>query len=418
MLRHWRGIGRRVGTALSAPTRRAALLAAIASTVLVGSAAAQLPAVVKIGVLTDMSGSTADSAGQGSVVAARLAVEDAGGQIGASRLEVVAGNYGGKADIALNIARQWFDQEGVNAVVDLPYTQAALAISDLGRQRDRAVMIASAVASELTGKACNAVTTHWTDDTYALANGTARALTRTGKKTWFFLTSDYAFGIAMQRDATAAVEAEGGKVLGAVRHPLVSPDMSSFILQAASSHADVVGLANVGADTINSIKEAAAFGLSQNGQALAGLLVFVNDVHALGLPTAQGLLVTSGFYWDGNEPSRRFAERFRAAVGRPPSKAQAATYAAVRHWIKAATAANSVSGEAVTAAMKAMPADYFGQAATVRADGRVLYDITLYQVKTPGESRAPWDYYREVARLAPAEAFRPLAGSECPLVAR
>lgn len=379
------------------------------------ASAAELPAVIRVGVLSDMSGSTADSAGQGSVVAARLAVEDVGSAIGASKVEVLAGNSQGKADLALSIARQWLDQDSVYAIVDLPYTQVALAVADLGRQRDRAVLVGSATASDLTGKACNAVTTHWTDDTYALAAGTARTLTRAGDKTWFFLTADYAFGLAMQRDATAAIEAEGGRVVGAARHPLASPDMSSFVNQAIASQAQIVGLANVGADTINAIKEAAAFGLVQNGQKLAGLLVFINDVHAMELETAQGLLVTSGFYWDQNDASRRFADRFRAQVGRPPSKAQAAVYAATLHWLRAVAQSGSVSGEATTRAMKSTPADYFGQQATIAANGRVLYDLAIYRVKRPAESHGPWDAYTELAPLPRDQAFRPATASECPL---
>lgn len=379
------------------------------------ASAAELPAVIRVGVLSDMSGSTADAAGQGSVVAARLAVEDVGSAIGGSKVEVLAGNSQGKADLALNIARQWLDQDSVYAIVDLPYTQVALAVADLGRQRDRAVLVGSATASDLTGKACNAVTTHWTDDTYALAAGTARTLTRAGDKTWFFLTADYAFGLAMQRDATAAIEAEGGRVVGAARHPLASPDMSSFVNQAIASQAQIVGLANVGADTINAIKEAAAFGLVQNGQKLAGLLVFINDVHAMELETAQGLLVTSGFYWDRNDASRRFADRFRAQVGRPPSKAQAAVYAATLHWLRAVAQSGSVSGEATTRAMKSTPADYFGQQATIAANGRVLYDLAIYRVKRPAESKGPWDAYTELAPLPRDQAFRPATASECPL---
>jgi len=379
------------------------------------ASAAELPAVIRVGVLSDMSGSTADSAGQGSVVAARLAVEDVGSAIGASKVEVLDGNSQGKADLALSIARQWLDQDSVYAIVDLPYTQVALAVADLGRQRDRAVLVGSATASDLTGKACNAVTTHWTDDTYALAAGTARTLTLAGDKTWFVLTADYAFGLAMQRDATTAIEAEGGRVVGAARHPLASPDMSSFVNQAIASQAQIVGLANVGADTINAIKEAAAFGLVQNGQKLAGLLVFINDVHAMGLETAQGLLVTSGFYWDRNDASRRFADRFRAQVGRPPSKAQAAVYAATLHWLRAVAQSGSVSGEATTRAMKSTPADYFGQQATIAANGRVLYDLAIYRVKRPAESKGPWDAYTELAPLPRDQAFRPATASECPL---
>ncbi|MEO8714914.1 MAG: ABC transporter substrate-binding protein [Acetobacteraceae bacterium] len=395
--------------------RRAALLLSAIFIALASPAiAADLPSVIKIGVLTDMSGSTADAAGQGSVVAARLAAEDFGDRVAGSKIEVVGGNFQGKTDLAMSIARQWFDQEGADAVADLPFSQTALAISALGQQKDRAVLIGSGTTSDLTGKACNAVTTQWTDDTYALANGTARAVTRAGKKTWFFLTTDYAFGTAMQRDATQAVEAEGGTVVGAVRHPPFGSDLGAFISQAMASKAQVVGLANVGSDTTNSIKEAASFGLTRNGQVLAGLLVFINDVHALGLPVAQNLLITSGYYWNQNDASRRFADRFRARMGRPPSKSQAAVYASVVHWLKAVASTHSVSGEVTTRAMKAMPAEYLGQQATIRPDGRVLYDLALYQVKTPAESHGPWDYYKQVATLSRDEAFRPIAESGCP----
>lgn len=380
------------------------------------AARAELPSLIRIGVLSDMSGSTSDSAGQGSVVAARLAAEDIGNKIGTSRIEIVEGNFQGKPDLALSIARRWFDTEEVYAVVDLPFSNVALAVSDLGAQRDRAIMVASGVASDLTGAKCNAVTTHWTDDSFALANGTARTITRSGRKTWFFLTSDYAFGTAMQRDATQAVLAEGGTVIGAARHPPQGPDMSSFVTQAMASKADVVGLANVGGDTVNSIKEAASFGLVQGGQSLAGLLVFINDVHALGLKTAHGLMVTTGFYWDASDTTRAFAGRFRAQMGRPPSKAQAAVYAATKHWLAAVASSGAVGGAAVTAAMKAMPAEYFGAVAPIRADGRVLYDLTLYQVKTPAESSGTWDYYKSVAVLKAGEAFRSVADGGCALV--
>ena len=385
-----------------------------------GFAVAQVPPVLKIGVLTDFAGSTADSAGQGSVVAARLAAEDglrdAAGALRGVRIEVLSGSNLAKPDVALTIARQWLDQEGVAAIADLPYSNVALAMSALGAERDRAVLIGSAATSDLTGRACNAVTTQWTDDSYMLATGTARTLAKAGRKTWFFVTADYAFGQAMQRDATAAIEAEGGTVLGAVRHPLPSPDMSSFMTQAIASRAQVIGLANVGADTTNAVREAASFGLRQGGQQLAGFLVFINDVHSLGLAAAQGLLVTSGYYWDANDASRAFAERFRSQMGRPPAKPHAAVYASVRHWLRAVDDTASVSGAVTTRAMNMTSAEYFGQTATVRADGRVLYDLQLYQVKTPAESRGPWDYYKPVATLPRDDTIRPLAEGGCKMV--
>jgi branched-chain amino acid transport system substrate-binding protein len=396
--------------------RAALLVAALGVTAL--PAQAEIPGgVVKIGVLTDMSGSTAENSGKGSVIAAQLAVQDAGGKAGGAPVEVVAADHQNKPDVGSAVARQWLDRDNVAVIVDLPFTQIALAVAGIAKERDRAVMVDAAASSDLTGPACSPVLTHWTDDTYALANGTARALTKAGGKNWFFITADYAFGQALQRDATAAITAEGGRVVGSVRHPLPSADMSSYITQAMSSGAQVVGLANVGTDTSNAIKQAAEFGLGQNGQKLAGLLVFINDVHALGLPAAQGLNVTSGFYWDRNDASRSFAERFRAQAGKAPSKSQAAVYASVRHWLRAVDKTDSISGVATTTAMKASPADYFGQMAKVREDGRVLYDLGLYQVKTPQESHGAWDYYRPVAQIPAAEAFRPLAEGGCPMVA-
>ena len=396
---------------------KAALLAAW---LCAGPALAQMPPVVKIGVLTDFAGSTADSAGQGSVVAAQLAAQDAmrdaTGALKGLKVEVLSGSNQAKPDVALTIARQWIDQDNVSVIVDLPYSNVALAVSALGAERDRAVLIGSAGTSDLTGRACNAVTTQWTDDSYMLATGTGRTLARTGQKDWFFITADYAFGAAMQRDATAAIEAEGGRVVGTAKHPLASADMSGYVTQAIASKAQVVGLAGVGSDITNSVKEAASFGLTQGGQRLAGFLVFINDVHALGLPVAQGLLVTSGYYWDQNEQTRAFAERFRAQLGRPPAKPHAATYAALRHWLKIVDQTGTVAGAATTQAMKAQPAEYFGQTATIRADGRVLYDLSLYQVKSPAESRGPWDYYKEVARLPRDIVTRPLTEGGCKMV--
>ena len=254
------------------------------------------------------------------------------------------------------------------------------------------------------------------DDSYALASGTARALTKSGKKSWFFVTADYAFGKAMQRDATAAVEAEGGTVVGSVRHPLPSPDMAPFLVQAAASNAQVIGLANVGGDTANSIKQASEFGLTEKGQTLAGLIAFITDVHALGLEKTKGLVITSGYYWDKNEATRAFAERFRKVMGRPPTRPQAAVYASTKHWLKAVAQTKSISGEKTTAAMREIPVEYFGSPASIRVDGRVLYDLVVYQVKSPQESKGPWDYYRPIADLRQADAFRSLQDGHCPLV--
>ncbi len=408
-----RNEGRSPGDTRSKTGRRVVLLASL----LLGAglpARAEIPGgVIKIGVLTDMSGSTAENSGQGSVVAAKLAVEDAGGTAAGAKIEIVAADHQNKPDVGASIARQWLDRDGVQVIVDLPFTQIALAVAGIAKDRDRAVLIDAAASSDLTGSACSPVLTHWTDDSYALANGTARALTQAGGKNWYFITADYAFGTALQRDASAAIVAAGGRVVGSVRHPLPSPDMSSYITQAMSSGAQIVGLANVGTDTSNAIKQAAEFGLSQGGQKLAGLLVFINDVHALGLQAAQGLYVTSGFYWDANDESRAFAQRFRAQTGKAPSKSQAAVYVSVRHWLRAVDSTGSISGAATTKAMKAAPVDYFGQKASIREDGRVIYALGLYAVKSPQESRAPWDYYRLVTKIPAETAFRPVADGGC-----
>lgn len=388
-------------------------LAGYALSVSAGPAAAEMPAIVKIGVLTDMSGSTSDSTGIGSVTAARLAVEDFGGKIGGVPVEVVFADHLNKPDVGASIARQWVDRDGVAVIADLPYTQIAIAAVEIAKQKDRAALIASAASSDLTGKFCSPVSTHWVDDTYALSAGTARALTKAGKKDWFFVTADYAFGHALQRDATAAIEAEGGRVLGSVKHPLPSPDMASYILRANASGAKVVGLANVGSDTINAIKQAGEFGLADQGQTVAALLAFISDVHSLGLKTARGLVITEGFYWDSNDASRRFADRFRKVTNKAPTKPQAAVYASVRHWLKAVEATKSISGVEVTKAMKSIPVEYHGQAATIRPDGRVLYDLTVYEVKSPEESKAPWDYYKPIATVPRDQAFRSLAEGGC-----
>lgn len=375
--------------------------------------AAELPATIKIGVLTDMSGSSADVSGMGSVAAARLAVEDFGGKVAGVPVEVVFADHQNKADVGSALAREWFDQKGVHAIVDLPYSQIAIAVVEIAKQKDRAVLIGSGATSDLTGKFCSPVSTQWVDDTYSLTAGTAKALLRAGKKDWFFITADYALGTAMQRDATAAVESGGGRVLGSVKHPINSPDMASYLLQANASGAQVIGLANVSGDTINSIKQAGEFGMIEQGKTIAALIAFITDVHSLGLKTAHGLVVTEGFYWDSNDATRRFSERFRNITGKVPSKPQAAVYASIRHWLKAVEMSKSVSGAETTKTMRTIPAEYWGQTATIREDGRVLYDLTVYQVKSPAESKGPWDYYKPIATLGREQAFRSLADGGC-----
>src|SRR3954467_6057401 len=351
--------------------------------------------VVRIGVMGDMSGFASQVGGPGAALAARMAVQDHGARAAAMTVEVVDADMQNKPDIAAQIARRWFDVEGVDAIADLPVTPVALAVQGIARDKKRILLISEAATTELTGRQCSPYTAHWADDTHALAAGTARALVESGAKRWFFLTADFAFGHAMQAAASAVVTALGGEVLGAARHPLATADFSSFLIQAQQSRADVIAFANVGADLVNAIKQASEFGLTRAGQKLTGLIMFVSDVDALGLPVAQGLYVTSGFYWDRDQETRTFARRFAPlSAGRMPTKAHAATYAAVRHYLTAIDAAGTKDAAAVTAQMKRMPISYFGRPARIWADGRVVYDLDLYQVKAPAEQRQPWDYYR------------------------
>lgn len=399
----------------SAPLFGAALLSCALS-VLPGAARAEISGqVVRIGVLTDMGGQFADIGGKGSVVAAELAAEDFGGKVAGVPIEIIAGDHQNKPDVGGAILRKWFDEDGVDAVADLPVSSVAFAAQDIARQKHKTLLISGAAVSELTGKACSPYSSHWADDTYALANATGKAVTKNGGKSWFFITVDYSFGHAMERDAAAAVEATGGKVVGTVRHPLGAADLSSFLLQAQASKAEVIGLANVGKDTSNAVKQAAEFGLTSGGQKLAGFLVFLTDIKAIGLPLAKGLLVSTGFYWDQNDEARAFAKRFEAKVGRMPTKQQASVYASVKHYLKAVAASGSDEAGAVNAEMRQLPVDYFGHPATIRPDGRVLYDLTLYEVKSPAESKGPWDFYKPVTTLPAAEVFRPAGETGCSL---
>jgi branched-chain amino acid transport system substrate-binding protein len=373
---------------------------------------------VRIGVLSDMTGPSADSSGPGAVVAVRMAVEDFGGKVLGKPIEVVSADHLNKADVGANIARGWYDQ-GVDVIVDLTNSAVSLAVQDLARQKGRLALHVSPASSDLTGKACSPFGLHWTYDTYALASGTAAAVTKEGGKSWFFLTTDYAFGHALARDASEVVKRLGGTVAGEVRHPLNSPDFSSFVLQAQGSKAQVVGLANGSGDTINSIKQAREFGLTQSGQKLAALLLFISDVHAIGLEAAQGVMLTEAFYWDQTDETRafsnRFAERFN---GRKPSMLQAGDYTAVTHYLRAIEKAGTDDAAAVMASMKALPiSDFMTKRGWVREDGRVMRDMYLYQVKSPAESKGVWDYYKLIATIPPEEAFRPLDQGNCPLVA-
>ena len=385
-----------------------------------GAASAEISdKVIKIGVLNDQSGLYADISGQGSVVAARLAAEDVGGKLEGAPIEVIFADHQNKPDIGSNIARQWLDVDKVDVIVDVPTSSVALAVSDVVKSKNKVFLVSGAASSDLTGKACSPNTIHWTYDTWALANGTGKEVVKSGGDTWFFITADYAFGHALERDVSAVVKANGGKVLGAVRHPLNTGDFSSFLLQAQSSKAKIIGLANAGGDTINSIKSAAEFGIVKSGQKLAGLLVFISDIHALGLQNAQKLLLTESFYWDRDDKTRAWSKRFSAKMnGREPTMVHAGVYSAVTHYLKAVGKLKSDGdGKAVVAKMKELPTEdpVFGKG-TVRADGRKIHPMYLYEVKAPGESKGPWDYYKLVREIPAAEAFRPLAESECSLV--
>jgi branched-chain amino acid transport system substrate-binding protein len=374
--------------------------------------------VIRIGVLNDQSSLYADLAGQGSVVAARMAVEDFGAEKKGMKVEIISADHQNKADVGSGIARQWYDVDKVDAIVDVPNSGVALAVNQITRDKGKALLVSGAATADLTGKACSPNTIHWTYDTWALANGTGNAIVKTGGDTWFFITADYAFGHALERDVEAVVLKNGGKVLGKVRHPLNTADFSSFLLQAQSSKAKIVGLANAGGDTTNSIKQAAEFGIVKGGQSLAGLLVFITDVHGLGLPTAQGLIFTETFYWDLNDKTRAFGKRFAERdKGIHPTMIHAGVYSAVTHYLKAVEALKSDDGTKVIAKMKEMPTDdpLFGKG-TIRADGRKIHPAYLVEVKKPAESKAPWDYYKIRATIPADQAFRPLDQGECPLV--
>jgi branched-chain amino acid transport system substrate-binding protein len=376
---------------------------------------------VKIGNLNDMSSLYADVGGPGSTVAAQMAVEDSGLTAKGWTIEVIGADHQNKPDIGANIARQWYDVDHVDVIVDTPNSGVALAVSQVTKDKNRVFLSSGAASSDLTGKACTPNTIHWTYDTYALANTTGKAMVKSGGDTWFFLTADYAFGQALERDTEAVVVANGGKVLGKVRHPLNTADFSSFLLQAQASQAKVIGLANAGGDTTNAIKQAAEFGIAAGGQSISALLLFISDVHALGLSVAQGLTFTESFYWDLNDQTRVFSDRFakRMKNGAKPTMVQAGTYSAVLHYLKAldALGSNPHDGAKVVAKMKEMPTDdpLFGKG-SIRADGRKIHPVYLFEVKKPTESKGPWDYYKVRATVPAEEAFRPLAQSECPLV--
>src|SRR6059058_300102 len=392
-----------------------------ALTLVVAASAAQAQisdGVIKIGVLSDMSSLYTDLAGAGSVVAARMAVEDFGSEKKGMKVEIVSADHQNKPDVGSSIARQWLDVDKVDVIVDVPNSGVALALNQIAKDKGKALLVSGAATADLTGKACSPNAIHWTYDTWMLANGTGNAIVKTGGDTWFFLTADYAFGHALERDTEAVVLKNGGKVLGKVRAPLNTQDFSSFLLQAQASKAKIVGLANAGGDTTNSIKQAAEFGIVKGGQNLAGLLVFLTDVHSLGLQTAQGLIVTNTFYWDTNDQTRAFAKRFAERdKGIHPTMVHAGVYASLLHYLKAVEALKSDDGTKVIAKMKETPTDdpLFGKG-TIRVDGRKIHPAYLVEVKKPSESKGPWDYYKIRATIPAEQAFRPLDQGDCPLV--
>jgi branched-chain amino acid transport system substrate-binding protein len=405
---------------MTIPKRRTTVLLACAGLALATPALAQ-DKTTRIGVLTDMAGLYADINGPGTVVAVKMAVEDSGLAAKGWKIEILDGDHQNKPDVGVNIARRWIDTEKVDMIADTPNSGVALAVSNLVKEKNSILLNIAAASADLTGKACNANTISYTYDTYMLANGTGKALTKAGGDSWFFVTADYAFGAALERDTTAVVTANGGKVLGDVKHPLNTSDFSSFLLQAQSSKAKIIGLANAGGDTTNTIKQASEFGIVAGGQKLAALLLFINDVHSLGLKIAQGLTFTESFYWDLNDQTRAFAKRFaeKANNHAMPSMNQAGNYAGILHYLKAleALGGNPHDGAKVVAKMKEIPTDdpLFGKG-PLRADGRRLIPAYLFEVKKPEESKYPWDYYKLIATIAAEDAAKPLSESECPLV--
>ena len=408
---------------LSAPVLAAALVAAWC-----GHAQAQSQKIsdgkVRIGLILDMSGVYADVTGPGSAAAAAMAVEDFGKMVLGAPIEVVVADHQNKADVAAATAREWFDTGQVDAILDVAASAPALAVAEIAKAKDRIAVFNGPGAVRLTNEACTPVTVHYAYDTYALANATGLATVKAGGTSWFFIAADYTFGQELARDAGAVVKANGGQVLGEVRAPLNTADFSSFLLQAQGSGAKVIGLANAGRDTTNAIKQAAEFGLTRGdgqggGQRLAALLAYINDVHSLGLPATQGMLLTSGFYWDLDEGTRAFSKRYQGRTGRMPNMSQAGVYSAVTHYLKAVQASGTDATAPVMRAMREAPIDdFYGRGGRIREDGRMVHDMYLFQVKTPAESSGEWDLYKRLATIPGDEAFQPLSASRCPLVKR
>ena len=374
--------------------------------------------VVKIGVLTDMSGLYSDLGGAGSVEAARMAVADFGGKVLGKSIEIIGADHQNKADVGAQKAREWFDQQGVDMITDALNSAVAIAVTKVAGEKKRILMDVGAASTRLTNEDCNPYTVHYAYDTYALANGTGNAIVKQGGKSWFFLTADYAFGHSLESDTANVVKAGGGTVAGAVRHPLNAADFSSFLLQAQASKAQIVGLANAGGDTINSIKAANEFGITKN-QKLAGLLVFITDIHSLGLATTQGMYLTDGWYWDLNDETRKFGRRYFDKMKKMPTMVQAGVYSSTLTYLKAVQAAGTDNADAVMAQLKkAKIYDVFAKNGYIRADGRMVHDMYLMEVKKPSESKYPWDYYNLKATIPAEQAFQPLSLSRCPMITK
>jgi branched-chain amino acid transport system substrate-binding protein len=383
-----------------------------------GSAFAQQPALpLKIGVLTDLSSVYSDIGGLGNIEATKMAIEDFGGVMFGKPIELVSADVLNKADVAASYARKWWESEGVDMIIDLPTSATALAVMELSKQDEKIVIITDAASSDITGKSCSPYTAHWTYDTYANAHAVGGAVVKNGGDTWFFVTADYVFGHSIERDTSEVVKAAGGKVLGSAKHPLNTADFSSLLVQAQASKAKIIGLANAGGDIINTIKQAGEFGIVAGGQNLAAIVMFISDVHSLGLKVAQGLIVTEAYYWDMNDDTRAFGRRFFERMKRMPTMNQASTYSATLHYLKAVQATGTRDTKTVMAKMRETPVrDVFTQNGTLREDGRMVHSMYLFQVKKPEESKGPWDYYKLLAEVPADQAFRPLKDGGCSLV--
>ncbi|MDA9402697.1 ABC transporter substrate-binding protein [Bradyrhizobium sp. CCBAU 45389] len=387
----------------------------LSAALIIPASAQQTP--LKIGVLSDFSSVYSDIGGMGNVEATKMAIEDFGGQMFGKPIDMVSADVLNKPDVASTIARKWWETEGVDMIIDLPTSATALAVMELSKQYEKIMIVTDAASSDITGKSCSPYTAHWTYDTYANAHTVGSAIVKNGGDTWFFLTADYVFGHSVERDTGDVVKAAGGKVVGSVKHPLNTADFSSFLLQAQASKAKIIGLANGGGDTINAIKQAGEFGIVAGGQNLAAIVMFISDVHSLGLKLAQGLIITEAYYWDLNDKTRAFGKRFIERVKRMPTMNQAATYSATLHYLKAVQAAGTRDTKTVMAKMRELPVkDAFTDNGTLREDGRMVHSMYLFQVKKPEESKGPWDYYKLLAEVPADQAFRPLKDGGCPLV--